>query len=864
MTVKLSDFLYQYFRQLHFNNMPMEIRAQFDAFVKAEDFGGHMKSWRDQLMDKSLPDAMELGGDWELSREEWQNFFLAIQHAFQAMAANRSSFKDNDKAIAFLDEWFGPDKLFSTTQANDAAEQQIAVLIRLLQRQRNLMILKLREWGLTDADFSYDDLLKGLIGKKYNTDITFQERLKNVAQYITSYANYDLVFQKQLGQNEQDFSAIENGFDDKHIPPEKMGDFQAWFPSILNQIYRTDKIRDVFAEYDKGKIIKPLTAARENVAYDKEDSPDFVPPKRTDDLNFVQQVKKWWGDTYSDNLEKFVKLRGDRLYFSPSSKQIVGALDAVKIKPTDGLAAILDKAKDIQDKLKYKPGAAKDFEYFVKVMTELKTTMPMAFAGALYNANQRRALMEEFIIRAVRDGKESAAKVAMEIVSVIRYSWTTSKVMDALRKEDFKFLSDPSLSWNKNEGMQFVTNAIDKSIRTAFLGVGYGVTILRNAIMNTGDKFGGKSARIGAAATRGDETNAARRDELAAINDRNRARLDTLEQNLATAQAEMDAAENDMNAARQNRGDAQKNLHSVQARNIDLRQQLNNPGPDPEQQLLVQTQLKIKRLEHELELAETEYQYEFSRHNIASLTRHLNEVKSGVTANGTPLNLTPAERKQEIRRLNGELKNAERAQKKTHQKLMTLQGNQLGGVPVTKNIALSQRQLTDLRDARDAKKRELDAAQNELPQIQSRIAARQAQNVAAAQSGLANNRIFTDAAQHDYKQAKNEYLTAQDNYRDKCAAFAAAQDEIDALRRQIEQRDKELEELSTPEMDKYMELMAHWDFLETGRNVRSWALSKKRAQEKLDEKIEQADGTKVAQRDLILKNYYDEYKNRAA
>ena len=46
-----------------------------------------------------------------------------------------------------------------------------------------------------------------------------------------------------------------------------------------------------------------------------------------------------------------------------------------------------------------------------------------------------------------------------------------------------KFLSDKNLSWNKNEGIQFVTKAFDKTVKAAFLGVGYGVTFARNKIM---------------------------------------------------------------------------------------------------------------------------------------------------------------------------------------------------------------------------------------------------------------------------------------------------------------------------------------------------------------------------------------------
>ena len=46
----MNDFLLKYYRQLHFNSMPAEIRAQFNAYAKTDDFRGNMKSWKSDLM----------------------------------------------------------------------------------------------------------------------------------------------------------------------------------------------------------------------------------------------------------------------------------------------------------------------------------------------------------------------------------------------------------------------------------------------------------------------------------------------------------------------------------------------------------------------------------------------------------------------------------------------------------------------------------------------------------------------------------------------------------------------------------------------------------------------------------------------
>ena len=50
MSVKMNDFLLQYYMQLRFNHMPAEVRAKFNEYAKNDDFRGHMKDWKKNLM----------------------------------------------------------------------------------------------------------------------------------------------------------------------------------------------------------------------------------------------------------------------------------------------------------------------------------------------------------------------------------------------------------------------------------------------------------------------------------------------------------------------------------------------------------------------------------------------------------------------------------------------------------------------------------------------------------------------------------------------------------------------------------------------------------------------------------------------
>ena len=549
--VSMNDFLLQYYMQMHFNKMPPEVRAQFESYLKADDFRGNMKTWRDKLMHRNadgkyvqndLPDPDDANGNYHLTDEEWKKLFNAFQTAFRGMAADKKSFKDNSKANDFLNEYFGDaTHLFSNAMANDAARQQIDGPFKdFLESNRQSLEIYLKQWGLVDSSFSYGDLISGIKSRKYDSEPDFQNKIKTIAQYITFYARQS-DFQQALGlkqSNIPDFTDIENGFEGSSINPQKLDYFKRNYRSLLNTLHNDSKVYEVFRNYDKGKISKPLDEALSKVDYADKTKDDYVPPKRTDELTLWQQLTQYIGDTWSDYMDKYIKLRGDRVYFSPSAKSIISALDGAKYKPTDGLAKVLENAGKIKENLQYKsPTATKHFDWFVKTMSEMQSTMKKAFAGALQNGRQMQALVSEMIMKAVREGKMDEAKTAMEVLSVIKYGYTTSKIMDTLAKENLSIFSDKGLSWNKNEGVKFVTTALDKSIKTAFMGIGYGITAAGNAIKLSGSKFNGNPNRMTGARDQWTASNNAARQNTEQMLSTNRGQQANIQTNLANMRA---------------------------------------------------------------------------------------------------------------------------------------------------------------------------------------------------------------------------------------------------------------------------------------------------------------------------------------
>lgn len=797
--VNMNDFLLQYYMQLHFNAMPPEAFAKYQDYLKADDFRGNMKDWKSKLVHQNqngkwvqndLPDPNDVNGNFHLSDAEWENLFNAFQNAMRGMSAKSKTFSDNAKATAFLNEYFGDPTthLFSNGTANQVAESQIQDLKALLSDNnfRATLSFYIKDI-LKDSELSYSDLLSGINSKKYNTDPKFQSALKQVASYMDYYVHNDQnLAASQYGS--KDFSAIESGFDDTTVQQNKLDYFKRNYRTLLNTLHNDSKVYEVFKNFDKGKISNQLDKALGKVDYANQSSKDYLPPKRDDELTPWQQLQANVSDTLEDYMGKYTKLRGDRLYFSNSAKLIIKAIDGTKFKPTDGISKVLENSKKIKDNLLYKsPRATDHFDWLAKTLEELKSTMPKAFDGALKNASQMKALIEELIIKAVRENKIDEAKTTMEVLSVIKYGYTTSKIMDTLSKEQLTIFSDGGLSWNKNEGVKFVTTAMDKSIKAAFMGVGYAVTIAGNAYKLSGSKFNGKTKRI-----------KSKHDTWLTSN---AAELQATRQN-HTAENQIDSAElaNQENIL-QGTGITDQTINQE-------KQNLNTLKQDAEQKHIA----------------------------LGNASRTYNDAQDLINEDNSYTT--------QINQLNNEMQQI--ANEIAQINNMLQDPNTFANMPPAAANALADdlmRQKNEKQHIGQEKLVEAQDLRNKQLQLN--------------QQALANARANVAQYHRDFINAENDYNTAQtdaDNLDKKINDFTSASGRIKELNERITKRNEEISNWDENHKDKYKELMAYWDFLETGRdshtgNMYSWTLgSAKKKQAKFD-------ATKLARLQAYTSNY---------
>ncbi len=832
--VSMKDFLLQYYMQLRFNEMPPEVRAKYMEFAKNDDFRGNMKEWKTKLMhmedgelvNNELPDPTTPGGQWELSPEEWQSFYKAFQNAFRTMAANRGSFEENKKANAFLDENFGDPNthLFSHGVADANAETEIQGELKdFLTKYQGILPAIFRQWGILDKDFSYSDLMSGIRSKKYNKDPNFQKKLIDVADYLTSYKNDpDFRARLQLNDNEQfDFQNTINGFDNDDINPAKLDYFKNNYRTLLNPLAREKDIKEVFANYDSGKITSNIDKANKKLDYDDKTSDNYIPPKRKDELTPWQEFKDYVGDTYDAVLGKYLSKHGNRMYFSNSAKLIVGAIDGAKIKPTDGLAKVLENADTIKKNLLYKsPTATKHFEWFTKTMDELKNTMPKAFAGAMNDGQQLKAIVAEMAMMAIRQNKIKEAETAMEVLSVIKYGYTTSKIMDALGKEKFSIFSDKGLSWNKNQTMQMVTTAVDHTIKTAFMAFGYGITIAGNAYKLSGSKFNGDMGRMTKESQKWAAKNQADKNAAIADRDAKNAADRTLG---ATYEAQLAALNTGADAV--NAGNLGQRIADIDARKADQNRQLEN-----------------------LYAIQSGPAYQ----NAATKVENIETLNSSLEENVPALqdiNNKIAQLRTQISAIDAKISN-----RATYH-----------GMPGPAADALALQLTLEKSSLESTLKEQEGQRQKLLDSVRDDLGKYKTETGQAWHAGVTNHGAAYDAAHQvlsDYErdeQNYQNYVNETNRKQEKVDEFNSATATLQELNDRMAKRDEIVNQWDAEHKSQYVHLMKYWDMLETGRNSHTgpmykWDLFKstKDSQAKFD-----------AQKAGIMNDYFNSYQNAA-
>ena len=445
----------------------------------------------------------------DLTEADWKQLFLTCQATFARLKANKSSYHGDVQDFITDNESLFDDVTDETMEASPRTDTAILNFLEQLEKLYPSDLSRLFGITLREVKELLEPLRLVPPKKDYNKKKAVRDKIQELVRKVDHEKKefQDAGFTKAFIRNRNIELIIDNyyGWHVPDVSPAKLANFKTNYTNYFKEISRSDKPKVLEAykscEPENKVVSESIEKAKKDIDYDDSNSKNYVPKKLDEKLTLVEQIQKWAGDTYEDYFKKYKELRGVQIYnHAPEVQSILKQIDKAKIKTTDPLSKLAENADNITKALgTTHPEAAGAFEWLGTALKEFNAAPEMSkvMEKALKSGQKMNDLVTELILRAAEDGKPETVKkaeIALEVLTTIKYGNTTSKIMDNLKedKELFTVFSNKDLSWNKNDGVKFVTGAMDKTIRVAVMGVGYGATIAVNRFRRLGTKFNGR------------------------------------------------------------------------------------------------------------------------------------------------------------------------------------------------------------------------------------------------------------------------------------------------------------------------------------------------------------------------------------
>ena len=874
MAETMDKFLKKTFKQLQFNSMPVEVRKHFYEWIDKGTLTPEMQMWTEDYLahvdkkDKhsplkkedgtyirnSLPNALD---NSDLPEDEARKLFIEFQKAFSLMHAKLGDFERTDPdSAAFCKRYYGT--LFKVAAPSDEVKNSIQKLVNLIETDARFKSVVLNQQSGNKPIFKDEDDLNSFLKKckdnsKLDTDASLQNKIHDIAyalrhDYETpDIINYDvnkLASPNAFAPRPEDI----NDTDLKKFRQEllvydsKTKNPKVPIDGLLTTLYQNKTIRDRFAKYDvNDKIVGPVNDALGKVNWHDSKSDNYIAPKYNDQKTKWQRLEDWASNQYSDSLKKYEQLRGGRVFFNNEAKDIFKAIDTVKtsngkgIKPTDGLKAILDNKDAITKKID-NPLVQTHFNWFVETMNAVKDEIPSAVEGCWRDARFMQAVIGQIILHAVSNDDPTKepdseaikkAKTAMEIMTAMKYGMMTSRTMDALREgtKDFTLFSDSGLSWNKNEGIKFVTTAFDKSVRAAFLGIGYGVTFVRNQIyLRRDSKFTKQSNQKGGSLA---EIYQQEQDRLKTVNaEKNRLKADKKQNQLdiKAHKQELDyfKAQGYENSTLQDRQDELNTIEATYLKKYKDGMEKAKAERENAEKIRDSQQLILEEYEQDY----LTYQESFKKANFHDVDEQIKLLTDRLTYYEAQINDL---KNQKNVLINGNVYANQNEIDEIDNQLQILYNHRIE----TKTAIETEKKKKD--PSSEHYKNEVVPALNIIGQKRYKDANNNYLNAEKA-FNLAENDIINADNSYKYNESiynKEAITSGYKDKKDKIDRFKEATQELKDLNKHNKEYNDALKSLPERNMNKVVELENYWNWLQ-GNDTKTWRLSTKNAQKDFD------------------------------
>ncbi|NMA32650.1 MAG: hypothetical protein GX944_01825, partial [Alphaproteobacteria bacterium] len=427
---------------------------------------------------------------------EWEKLYREFLKAFRKMDENRKTIRDVGGAEDYLNLVYGYGCVFAPQKIESSAKSEIQNLLDFLRTSEGKNYGRQIARQLQIEDFN--KFLADVSAGKYETNGIIKQNIKGIIDYLQYYQQSDSLKLNDAASMQKydkiNFEKIEEGFDpSKENISNKIHDFKFVYPELLRNLVLNKDLRDCFAKNDGEQITKPITKALEQTDYSNSESEYYVEPSEKDVLTPAQKLKKKLEGIHTNTIGKLKNAALRDKYLMPDiSKPIAVAIYDAGFHPKDGLKKFLELSKDIEKKFKGKdPKAAESFSFLVEVLNYAQTNTPKQFEGALKNGRQGLGLDILIAQYGIRKGKsDEQISAAHEVLSKLRWGYTTSVLREKLAANPLSIFSDPQMSYNKdNKAMQFISKAVDKTLHYGVLGVFNVANMGVNAIRRRGKYY---------------------------------------------------------------------------------------------------------------------------------------------------------------------------------------------------------------------------------------------------------------------------------------------------------------------------------------------------------------------------------------
>ncbi len=505
MAFETKNFIIDLAMQLNLNNMDDATRARLADLKKKGVATKDQNSWEPgkepPTIDTITPatattpaiykyNGNPVAGGAAPVVNDLNDLYLKLVVILRDLAAD-SELSAEDPVKSFLNNFYGAGKAVEPYTASALPATDAADIGRYISANKVLLAAGM---GISENDL--DSLAGTLTGGTYNTNA---KSLKTFDKFLVGLYNWndnggarpipgalpgclitggDIDYGKLFGIR----STINTPVNPNSAQLTQLSDN---INKMFGKLVSNEKLFEKFQSKDEdGKVSNWISKGINKSNYKTGDN--ALAPKYDDRKQFWDDTKAKIQDWYVDTLGKLEQKHTRHLY-TTNARYIVAGLIKKGVKPTDGTGKILDTLDAINGDL---PNPVqKQVKWIKDTLKKMKGTN--FFKDALRDGDQMRQLVQEIIKAAAHDGKKEEAKVALEMLAVMRYTLTTSSVRDQLKKTEFKLFSDSSLSFNKgNKFMQSMTNALDKTLKFGMMAAFEVGNFAKNSIKQQGLKFG--------------------------------------------------------------------------------------------------------------------------------------------------------------------------------------------------------------------------------------------------------------------------------------------------------------------------------------------------------------------------------------